>query len=213
VTDATGHLPYWTLELLAEDDLPHAERTLAERHLRACGACRAELESARSLVEALAALPTYDPPPSFADAVMARVAIAPAVAPAAAPQAAPVRWWSPSTRRGWTLLGALAMLPALPLLALAGWLFSRPGVSPGALWTVGRGWMQDVAWSLVVDATGALLRSGAVEWTAGLLALAPDAAFGGLPVALLLAAIAIPASAWMMVRLLKTPMGGMTHAH
>jgi hypothetical protein len=211
VTDATGHLPYWTIEQLAEDELPYAERNLAEQHLRGCTRCACELEAARSLVAALASLPTFEPAPSFAEAVMARVVVQPAAAAAA--EGARVRRWLPQTRRGWTLLGALAMLPALPLLALLGWLFSYPGVSPSGLWTVGRGWVQDVAWSLMVDAAGALLRSGAVEWMAGWAELAPGGSAGGMPVAALFAAVAIGASAWMMVRLLKTPMGGMTHAH
>jgi hypothetical protein len=213
VTDATGHLPYWTLEQLAEDDLPHRERTVAELHLRACEQCTVELHSARALIAALQQLPTFEPSPGFADTVMARVVVAPAAAPAVAPEAARVRRWLPSTRRGWTLLGALVLLPALPLLIFGWWLFSHPGVSAGALWSMASARVQAVAWGATVDATGALLRSAAADSVAGLMDLATAASVGGLPVAALAAAFAIPASAWMMIRLLRTPMGGMTHAH
>jgi hypothetical protein len=211
VTDATGHLPYWTLEQLAEDDLPQAERVLAERHLRGCARCTGDLHSARAVIAALEALPTFEPSPAFADAVMARVSIAPQAAPDAA--AEPARGWLPHTRRGWTLLGALVMLPALPLIAFGFWLFSHPGVSAGTLWEIGSGWMQNVAWAMAVDAAGAVLRSPALDWLAAVGELTPSATVGGVPVVVLVAAVAIPASALMMIRLLRTPMGGMTHAH
>ena len=53
MTDATGHLPFWTLEQLAEGDLSHPERSLAEQHLKACAPCTSELRSARALIAAL----------------------------------------------------------------------------------------------------------------------------------------------------------------
>ena len=82
MTNETAHLPSWTLEELAEDTLSHAEKALALEHVRQCSQCAAEVEAHRALFSALAQLPTWDPSPSFANAVMARVLL-PVAAPAA----------------------------------------------------------------------------------------------------------------------------------
>lgn len=212
MTDSTGHLPYWTLEQLAEDELPHRERTLAEAHLRSCAPCSTELEQARALLAALAALPALSPAATFADAVMARVQVAPRVAeaPAAAPER---RRWLPATLRGWMGLTAVLALVIAPLAGLGAWLAANPMVSMGSLWQVGRGWMMDVAWSWIVSAAGALGRSGTFAWAADGVAGLPGPAAMGVPVLLVLAGAAIPAAAYMMVRLLRTPATGMTHAY
>lgn len=213
MTDATGHLPYWTLEQLADDGLSHRERSLAEAHLRQCGACQAELDSARALVAALERLPALSPSAGFADAVMARVQVAPAAAVAAAPARSRVRRWLPATQKGWMMLAAFLLLPLVPLGMLGSWLQANPMVSVGALWTVVRGWMRDVAWSGVVETAGALGRSGVLAAVGDGLAAVPGPAAGGVPVLLMVLLAAVPLSAWMMVRLLRTPVGGMTHAY
>jgi anti-sigma factor RsiW len=214
VTDATGHLPYWTLEQLAEGDLSHRERTVAEQHLRSCAHCTAELEGARALIAALEGLPACTPSPSFSDAVMARVALAPMTAEAAAPAAVQARRrWLPVTAKGWAgLMSALVAIIA-PLAMLGVYLAANPLVSVGALWGVGRAWARDVAWNAIVEATGAVARSGAFSGMADLLAGMPGPDAAGVPVALLLILAAIPVSALAMVRLLKTPAVGMTHAY
>jgi hypothetical protein len=212
VTDSTGHLPYWTLEQLAEDDLPHRERTLAEAHLRSCAACGSELEQARALLAALAGLPALAPSASFADRVMARVQVAPAAAEAMA--AAPVRRrWLPVTVRGWMGLTAVLALVIAPLAGLGAWLAANPMVSTGSIWQVARGWLMDVAWSWIVSAAGALGQSGAFAWAADLVAALPGPAAMGVPVLVVLGGAAIPAAAYMMARLLRTPATGMTHAY
>ena len=215
MTDATGHLPYWTLEQLAEGDLSHRERTVAEQHLRSCSHCTAELESARALIAALEGLPSFSPSEAFAESVMARVQLAPMTAAAAAPAALAEtrRRWLPVTVKGWMgLMSALVAFIA-PLAMLGVYLAANPLVSVGALWGVGRAWVRNVAWNAIVEATGAVARSGAVNGAADLLAGVPGPTTAGVPTLLLLILAAIPVSALLMVRLLKTPATGMTHAY
>lgn len=211
--DATGHLPYWTLEQLAEDDLPHRERTVAEAHLRSCAACTGELKQARALLASLQALPALAPSAGFEDAVMARVRFAPGAAEAPAAAAVARRRWLPATARGWMGLTALLALVMAPLAMLGAWLAANPMVSVGSLWQVGRGWMTDVAWNAVVSAAGALGRSGLHAWVADGVAGIPGPEAMGVPVLLALAGAVIPVAAYFMVRLLDTPRTGMTHAY
>jgi hypothetical protein len=206
VTNDTSHLPPWTLEELAEDTLSHAEKALALEHVRRCSQCAAEVDAHRALFQALAQLPEWEPSPGFADAVMARVTL-PAVAPATVLR----RRWLPKTARGWMMSAGGILAPLLPLFALLGWLAGR-GMSPGALFGVAKHWMVDAAWGAVVSATEMVVRSGVWQW---LVTTGSDLVGGtrGLSAAAVVFAIAIPLSGWMLVRLLRTPVGGMTHAH
>lgn len=201
-----AHLPPWTIEELAEDTLSPRETAQAMEHLRRCARCAGELDASRALVQALQALPAFDPSPSFAASVMARVAIH-----ATAAQAVAARRWLPRTARGWmmALVGGLA--PLLPLAGLLVWLAGR-GMSPGALFGMGGRWVTQAAWSLLVQVTAAVVRSGVFQW---MVTTGADLVGGtrGLSVAGVMFAIAIPASGLMLVRLLRTPVGGMTHAH
>jgi hypothetical protein len=72
--------------------------------------------------------------------------------------------------------------------------------------------MADVLWGMLVRVAAAVVGSGVWEW---LVTTGNDLVGGtrGLSAAAVVFAIAIPLSGWMMVRLLKTPVGGMTHAH
>jgi len=99
----------------------------------------------------------------------------------------------------------------LPLLGLLTWLAGR-GMSPGALFGMGGRWVTEAGWSLLVRVTGAVVRSGIFQW---LMTTGSDLVGGtrGLSMAGVLFAIAIPASGLMLVRLLRTPVEGMTHAH
>ncbi|HEX6747971.1 MAG TPA: hypothetical protein VF092_11825 [Longimicrobium sp.] len=206
MTNETAHLPSWTLEELAEDTLSHAEKALALEHVRQCQQCAAEVDAHRALFSALGRLPTWNPSPSFADAVMARVLL-----PAAVPEAVLRRRWLPKTARGWMMGGVGVLAPLLPLVALLGWLTGQ-GMTPGALFGVARHWVTDAVWGLLVRVTGAVVRSGFWEW---LVTTGNNLVGGtrGLSAAAVVFAIAIPLSGWMMVRLLRTPVGGMTHAH
>lgn len=213
MTDATGHLPYWTLEQLAEGGLSHVERTLAEQHLRQCAHCAAELEGARSLIAALSALPQLEPSPRFAESVMARVVVAPqaALAPVPEPAAEPAR--APRARRGWMMLLALVLVPLPVLAGLGTWMGGDPVSGMGSLWSAVRGWARDVSWNLLSEGTETLIRTGIYQWAADTLASIPGPSAGGVPVLLLAMLAAVPLSAWAMTRLLRTPsMGGMSHA-
>jgi anti-sigma factor RsiW len=217
VTDATGHLPFWTLEQLAEGDLSHAERSLAEQHLSTCGHCTAELRSARALIAALESIPQVSPSAGFADAVMARVVIAPQAqtqtAAAAEPAREARRGWLPASLKGWVWLTAMLTVVMAPLAALGVWLSAHPLVSVSALWGVALGWVREVVWGAVVEVAGAMGRSGLFGWAADTLARMPGPDTAGVPLSLLLILAAIPVSAFVMVRLLRTPATGMTHAY
>jgi hypothetical protein len=211
VTDATGHLPYWTLEQLAEGSLSHVEKSLAELHLRSCTHCASELEGARAVIAALEGLPALTPSPAFAEAVMARVQIAPALVAAPAPALARRRWL-PRLSRGWATLLALLLLP-LPVLAGIGtWMGGSPFSAMGALWGVVRGWAGEVSYNLFSEGTEVLIRTGLFQWGSDVLNGIPGPTAAGVPVLLLLLAAAVPVSAWAMARLLRAPMTGLTHA-
>jgi hypothetical protein len=209
VTDATGHLPYWTLEQLAEGDLSHAERTLAEQHLRSCAHCSAQLDSARALIAALQALPAAAPSAHFSDAVMARVVIAPHAAAAASPAASR---WLPRLTRGWVAVLALLLAPFAVLMGIGAWTGVSLVSGMGAVWQAVRGWTRDVAWNLIAEGTEMLIRSGLYQWGADLLNGIPGPTMAGLPVLLLMMLAAVPVSAWAMARLLRAPTTGLMHA-
>lgn len=210
VTDANAHLPYWTLEQLAEGSLSHVERSLAEVHLRACGHCTAELDEARAVIAALERLPALTPSVKFADAVMARVQIAPAAAPEAAPAAA--RRLMPRLSRGWMTLLALVLVPLPVLAGLGTWMGGSPVAGMGALWGVVRGWAGEVSYNLFSEGTEVLIRTGLYQWGADMLGSVPGPAAAGVPVLLLMLVAAVPVAAWAMARLLRAPMTGLTHA-
>lgn len=206
MTDATGHLPYWTIEQLAEGSLSHVEKSLAELHLRACSHCAAELESARAVITALERMPALTPSAGFADAVMARVQVVPAAAQAAAPPSMARR------RSRWMTVLALLLLP-LPVLAGIGtWMGGSPVRAMGALWGVLRGWAGEVSFNLFSEGTEVLIRTGLFQWGSDILSGIPGPTAGGVPVLILLLVAAIPVSAWAMARLLRAPMTGLTHA-
>jgi len=206
VTNEPTHLPTWTLEELAEDTLSHAEKALALEHVRRCSRCAAEVDAHRALFSALASLPSFDPSPGFADTVMARVTL-----PVTAPQAVMRRRWLPRTRRGWMTAGIGALAPLLPLMAMLSWVSGQgvnPGTAAGRAWS----WFAGAVWGLMVRLAGAFVGSGIWEW---LVTTGNDLVGGtrGLGVAAMVFAVAVPASAWAISRLLKAPVGVTTHAH
>ncbi|HEX2202497.1 MAG TPA: hypothetical protein VHG91_04345 [Longimicrobium sp.] len=207
MTPLSSHLPPWTLDALAEDELPHAEKNLAMEHVRGCAHCAAELESARALFASLAALPSFEPSAKFADAVMARVAVRPAEAFAAAPAEARRRWL-PRTRAGWMGLTGAVLVPAAPAVAILAWLLSYPGVTLGSVFRLFGDWAAESAWSGAVRTAAWMVGSPAWER-----AVTMPGGLAGLAAVALVLALSIPVSGWGIVRLLRTPMGGMTHAH
>ncbi|HEU0054452.1 MAG TPA: hypothetical protein VFQ39_14795 [Longimicrobium sp.] len=207
MTSQTTHLPPWTIEELAEDTLSPKEKAPALEHLRSCALCAAELEQSRSMLAALSALPRFDPSPSFTEAVMARVAVA-----AAEPARSRLRRWLPASRKGWAGLGVALLVPALPLFTLVAWLFSHPGVTAGSLFGAGRRWAVDSAWSGVVGAAEWLVQTPVFSW---MVTTGSDLVGGatGLSVIGIMFLLGIPLSGLALVRLLRTPTGGITHAH
>ena len=209
MTQPTAHLERWTLDELAEGTLSNSERGPAEAHLRQCSLCTAELDASRAVIAALGALPRFDPSLSFADAVMARVVLPGA---ATAPAAARRRRWVPQTGRGWMLVLAAVLAPLAPLVPFLTWLFGHPGVTPGAVWGVGREWVARSAWGATVRGAEWAARSGVAEWVVTQGELMPGGYTGLLAIALAVL-LAIPVSGWAMVRLLGTPNGELAHAN
>jgi anti-sigma factor RsiW len=204
----TSHLPPWTLDALAEGELSHSERSLAQDHLDGCADCAAALEEMRAVTAALNALPRFELAGNFADAVMARVVVRPVEAPAAEKK----RRWLPKTRRGWMFLGAGALAPLAPLVPFLAWVFSHPGVTPGAVVQVASRWAGDAVWGGLVSGIEWALRSGAAEWVVTQGQQVPGG-YTALLAGLAAVAVAIPISGWAVIKLLRTPMGEMSHAH
>lgn len=207
--NSPAHLTDLTLEQLAEDLLPGKERAAAEEHLGRCSRCAAELEGYRALFVALSDLPRFAPSEAFTDSVMARVRMA----PEPDPLYARLVQWVPDTRRGWALLTATVGAPAAALMALLGWFFSQPMVSASAIWQ----WTT-LQVSGLASAAGAQLS----QWAASLGILdGINVVYGALasvPLATLIAvvavlAVAIPLSAWSLVRLVRSPMEEVTYAN
>jgi len=65
------------LSAYLDGELAAAEERAVEKHLAACGGCRAELEGLRTVVERLHGLQRATPPPVLAEAVARRVAMEP----------------------------------------------------------------------------------------------------------------------------------------
>lgn len=209
VPKSAAHLTESAVEQLADGLLTGQELVKAEAHVHECAVCAAKLEASRALVEALMALPRFAPSAGFADLVMANIQ----VTPRASPVFAWVRHWTPETRRGWTLLVAALLAPMLPLIGLTIWVVSNPVVSASAVleWSLMQGR------SLAVSAGGTLARWGVEiglpSVADGFYQMARGVPLDALIVALIILAVAIPLSAWSLVRLVRTPTGNVTYAN
>jgi anti-sigma factor RsiW len=210
VTRPTSHLPPWTLDALAEGELTYSERSLAQAHLDGCHQCAAELEAMRSAAAALTSLPRSRHPARSAEAVMARVVIRPVAEAAPAAERSPR--WLPKTRRGWMFLGTGLLAPLAPLVPFFSWLLGHPGVTPGAVFGVGQRWAMDSMWSACVTAAEWLMRSGVAQWVVTQGEQVPGG-YASMLAGLAAVAVAIPISSWAMIKLLRTPMGEMSHAN
>jgi hypothetical protein len=209
VTDPTAHLTDWTLEQLAEESLPEAELAGATAHVEACALCAAELEGYRALFSTLSDLPRFAPPPAFADAVMARVR----VAPQPSPVWVRVQRWLPRTRGGWAVLGAALAAPAAPLVALVVWFLSQPLVSTSALGAWATEMLRTAAGTALAEVLGWGVDTGVFGWVQLAYQTARSIPLETVGVVLALLAVAIPLSAWSLVRLVRAPMGNATYAN
>lgn len=203
-----NHVDALKLEQLAERSLPPGETAAVQAHLDQCARCSAEYSAVAHLVGMLTELPRFAPSPAFANAVMARVRLAPA-------ESAALAWLRkivPHTRRGWVLLATASVAPAIPLLALLLWMFTQPLVTPAVLWQwtvaqtqtatqAGAGWLLDQAMN-----SGILLLAESLVATGLTL---PTRAVGGF---FIFFGLAIPLSAWGLVHLTRTPVGRKHHA-
>lgn len=209
VPESLAHLSESAVEQLADGLLMGEERSRAEAHVESCDLCAARMEASRALIEALSTLPRFAPSAGFSDLVMANIQ----VTPRASPVFAWIRHWTPETRRGWTLLVAALLAPMLPLLGVAIWVGSSPVLTTGAVLQ----WVGLEVRSAGAAAGSTLARWG---WELGLPGWA-DAAYQvarGVPldaliVSLIILAVAIPLSAWSLVRLVRTPTGNVTYAN
>lgn len=204
-----GHVPQWTLELYAEDALPTDEREEVRTHVERCAFCAAELEASRALFASLAQLPRFAPAPDFTDAVMARVTIRPEGSAALAR----VRRWLPATRRGWMMLFSVLLAPFVPLLAVAAWLLSYPLVTVSGLASMGSRWAGEAGGALAEGALGLVVGSGVLEWGQGLAGALWANPTSEVSLLAMFMAAATPVAAFTLVRLLRTPMGGVSHAN
>lgn len=206
---AAEHPSDWTLEQLAEDELPPVQRAAVEEHVEACPRCAAEVDGYRALFLALSGMPRFEPSPGFGEAVMARVRIVPLRDPVFARF---IRWL-PSTRRGWILLVLASLVPALPIIGLAAWLLAQPLVAPDAAVAWGAAWLREGGWSLLIRGLEIILASGAFAWGQALLERLLAAPVEVLAAGALILALGIPLSAWTLYRQLRTPVRGTTYAH
>lgn len=188
----TRHLSPDELELF----LPRMRETGAaadprpehRRHLEDCARCRREVARLEGLDRALAGLPSHEPSPRFADAVMARVRL-------------PVPWY----RRLWKRLAEQWVVAAIALLGagagagLGLWIAARPELSLGGLADFALERLSALFWTVVVTAGQLLWESGlvaSVRRAAG--AVEPWEAVAGLAIL----SVVSTGVGWLMVRLL-----------
>lgn len=206
--ETRAHLSEMSLEQLAEGTLAGSEADAARAHLASCARCSSELEAYTQLFTMLSQLPRFAPSPAFAGAVMSRVQVAPRESPL-------VAWFkrfTPRTRGGWILVATALLAPAAPVITLLGWLLFNPLITPAAIWTWTRmqldaGMQTVLAW-LVEWSQG--IAQNALQVAYGFIESVPSSALGG---AAVLMAVAIPLSAWALVRLTRTPSGKISYAN
>jgi len=203
------HLTEATIQLLAEGQVDRRRRAAAERHLAECALCAESLAAERAIIEALEAMPAYEPSSGFAEVVMARVV----VAPRRDPVPAWLRRLLPASPRGWRVAFGAMAIPAVLLLGLIATILSTPAISVGSIARWGSVWLGGMATAglerviEVAVAMGALdaLRVGATTVQAIPLSV-------GLTVIGILAVVTSLATL-TLVQTLRTPRSGTVHAH
>ena len=209
MSETGKHLKAMSLEQLAEGTLSGDEAMQARSHLAVCEMCSRELESYRSMFSLLEQLPRLAPSPAFADMVMARVHLSPRESHIGAW----LRRLIPTTRRGWILVGTAIAAPVTPFIVLVTWLLFSPLVTPAAVaqWALLRA--QSVSQASLAWLSQQATSVSAWDWIVDIystLGAVPAEALAG---ATALICIAIPLSAWGLVKLLRTPGESVTYAN
>jgi hypothetical protein len=143
------------LSAFLEGDLAHGERERIECHLADCDACVSELSGLRQTRDLLRSLPTPEPPPDLAEAVLSRLR---AQESKAGPLARLAAWWADFSEVGWPAPIAAAAVAVVAVAVLQG--------GEGAFV-----WGSDPGGTQVADGLGA-----AQEISAPLLRASPSAA-------------------------------------
>lgn len=198
----TAHLTAQTLEELAEGSLSAEPAAKAEAHVASCRRCEAELDAYRVLFEQLGDLPRFAPSAAFADAVMARVQLA--------PQTSLLPAWVqrliPRTRRAWIFLGSAIVAPAMPIVALVLLLFTQPLLSPVTLWQWSSLRMQSMSQAMMAWLLDQTAASGLYGFGESMISTAQGVPLAAVMAAITLLGFAMPLSAWGLLRLTRTPL-------
>jgi hypothetical protein len=115
------HLLPAEIDLLLDGEIGFGTTPL-KAHVRRCQECRAELESARSLVRTLEHLPHYAPAPAFAQHVMARVQL---YVPWYVALLDFLRRFVPSSRPARLAVGSLALTMFALITVASVWMVTR----------------------------------------------------------------------------------------
>ncbi|MEJ7809094.1 MAG: hypothetical protein WKG32_01630 [Gemmatimonadaceae bacterium] len=115
------HLLPNEIDLLLDGEVGFGTSPL-KTHIRRCAECRAELEEARALVQALEHLPRFVPAPMFAHRVMARVQV---YVPWHVTLLDTLRGWVPQSRPARALAGAGALSMGAVLTLASLWIVAR----------------------------------------------------------------------------------------
>lgn len=205
------HLSAGGIQSYLEGLLDRGVMAKVDVHLRACGACRTEVEHWKPVFAALRGLPRFEPSPHFAERVMERVPVAAIAEVSRIPEPSlgrrlmdAGRKLVPATPRGWTLAGGLAAAPAVGMTVAVATVVLHPLLSLQDVAVFLRWQATEVATSLWAWSLGTLTETPMVYWAMESLVSigqTPGVAFAGL------AAIwgATLASCWVLYRYIIAP--------
>lgn len=198
-----------TLERLAEGELPSSEESSARAHIADCVRCAAEFEAYETLFARLGDLPRFAPSAAFADAVMSRVELAPQ-------ESAVLAWLRrlvPTTRRGWAVIGSALVVPAMPIIAIVMMLITQPLLTPTTLGQWGLLRFESMSQAMMAWLYDRSVNSGLYGFAENGINTLQTLPMSALGVTIALLAVAIPLSAWGLVRLTRTPMRSVNYAN
>ena len=142
------HLLPDEIDLLLDDEVGFGVSPL-KAHLRDCADCRAQVDEARFVVEALEDVPHFAPSHTFADRVMSQV---PVFVPWHVAARESVMQWLPQSRTARIAVGSLATVTGSVLTVLILWITTQTDVLQLA-----GGWASDRVQNIVLDAGRAVL--------------------------------------------------------